>query len=109
MLFKSAVVVRYFIYFDYYSEVLCENKDVPMSHCNGQCALSKELNLARQNSERAELPLEWIKEFNVSNFLVEEELNLSFTIQEFSKSQIIYLIFGESCFLDILDRPPVGS
>ncbi len=108
MLFKSAVVVRYFIYFEYYSEVLCENKDVPMSHCNGQCALSRELNLAKQNSERAEIPLEWIKEFNVSTFLVEEELKLSFTTQEFSTTHVAYIFFGKSCFLDILDRPPVG-
>jgi hypothetical protein len=35
--------VNYFANLDYYSEVLCENKDVEDSCCHGKCAMEKEL------------------------------------------------------------------
>lgn len=41
---KLGVVVNYMIQFDFYSKVLCVNKDIPESNCHGQCQLNKEIS-----------------------------------------------------------------
>lgn len=48
---KVGVVSNYFFNYDYYSEVLCENKEVPEMNCNGSCQLSKELNNAASSGD----------------------------------------------------------
>jgi len=40
---KLGMIVNYTIQFNYYSTVLCENKDKPELKCNGVCHLTKEL------------------------------------------------------------------
>lgn len=70
LLFKSFVVVRYLVHFEYYAEVLCENKEVPMSNCNGQCVLKKELNAAENQKDKSQVPVNWMKEFDISIFEV---------------------------------------
>lgn len=42
-LVRFLVVSHYFSNYEYYSEVLCENKDKPELKCNGSCQLSEEL------------------------------------------------------------------
>jgi hypothetical protein len=70
LLFKSFVVVRYLVHFEYYAGVLCENKDVPMSNCNGQCVLKKELSAAENQKDKSQVPVNWIKHFSLSIFEV---------------------------------------
>jgi hypothetical protein len=48
---KVGVVSNYFFNYDYYSEVLCENKEVPEMNCNGSCQLSKELNSVSSSTD----------------------------------------------------------
>jgi hypothetical protein len=106
LLYKSFVVVRYYVYFDYYAEVLCENKDVPMSHCNGQCALMKELNAARDSKESAESPMGWMKDFSVSVFepsLIQEQF-FSWEVDYFHFSH--YVKPRSDFFRFVLDQPP---
>ncbi|TNE26244.1 MAG: hypothetical protein EP346_13810 [Bacteroidetes bacterium] len=38
-LFNLGVMVDYGVRYQYYAEVLCENKDKPALQCNGQCHL----------------------------------------------------------------------
>jgi hypothetical protein len=106
LLYKSFVVVRYYVCFDYYAEVLCENKDVPMSHCNGQCALMKELNAARDSKDRAESPMGWMKDFSVSVFEPSFPYLQSFYIISEGNVESPYLASNsEFCQLK-MERPP---
>ncbi|HHH54434.1 MAG TPA: hypothetical protein ENK91_12305 [Bacteroidetes bacterium] len=41
----------------YYAEVLCENKDKPMMHCNGKCHLKKEIKEAERTAENPNNPV----------------------------------------------------
>ena len=54
---------EYYLNYEYISEVLCINKDRPMSQCNGQCHLKDQLKKAQQREqEKKALPkTEWEK------------------------------------------------
>lgn len=60
-LFQSlTVVLNYLVNYEYYSEVLCVNKDVEDSCCHGKCAMEKELVSKEQDENIPQLP-QWIK------------------------------------------------
>ena len=42
----------YFVNYEYISEVLCINKEKPMSTCNGKCYLSQQLKEAQQTEKQ---------------------------------------------------------
>lgn len=52
--------LEYYVDYEYISEVLCINKDKPMSTCNGKCYLNQQLKEA-QESERQEKNIPTIK------------------------------------------------
>jgi transcriptional antiterminator Rof (Rho-off) len=60
-LFNAFVVADYFVRFDYYSTVLCENQDKPELACNGKCHLA----LSQEQGNKQEAPLPKLKEFQV--------------------------------------------
>ncbi len=41
-----------------------------MSNCNGQCVLKKELNAAENQKDKSQVPVNWMKEFDISIFEV---------------------------------------
>ena len=44
MLFKPVLpVLEYVVFYDYFKNELCENKEKPELECNGKCHLKKEL------------------------------------------------------------------
>lgn len=49
-------MVNYWIQYDYYKTVLCENKDRPELKCNGTCHLAKELKAAEKPAEAPTVP-----------------------------------------------------
>jgi hypothetical protein len=53
--FRFGVVMNYAVKFDYYKDVLCENKAKPELKCNGTCQLVKELKTDSQN-DSSEIP-----------------------------------------------------
>lgn len=53
---RFATVLNYAVQFDYYKEVLCENKANPTLKCNGACQLAKELRAEPVHSEEQPLP-----------------------------------------------------
>ncbi len=52
---KVGILVNYMVQYNYYVNVLCENKDVPELQCNGKCHLAEELKEAENPS--AESPV----------------------------------------------------
>jgi len=44
--------LEYYANYEYISEVLCINKDKPMSTCNGKCYLSKQLKKAQETEKQ---------------------------------------------------------
>ena len=44
--------LEYFIDFEYISEVLCINKDKPMSTCNGKCYLTQQLKETQDSKNK---------------------------------------------------------
>lgn len=65
------MVLHYYFNYTYYVEVLCENKDKPEMHCNGTCALGKELKLAEHAKQQAETNIPELAKIEISQFLVE--------------------------------------
>lgn len=53
---KSVIVFRYLAQFNYYAQVLCENKDKPELNCNGKCALMKELAAEKESNDMPRVP-----------------------------------------------------
>lgn len=53
-LFSAFVIGDYFVRYDYYSTVLCDNQDKPEMQCNGKCHLA--LNQPTQQDQKAPLP-----------------------------------------------------
>ncbi len=52
---KVGILANYVVQYNYYVNVLCENKDVPEMKCNGKCHLAEELKEAE--SPKAESPV----------------------------------------------------
>lgn len=50
-------VVSYVINYDFYKNVLCENKAKPELQCNGKCHLAKEIKAAKQQDGNSKLPI----------------------------------------------------
>jgi hypothetical protein len=42
----------YFVNYEYISEILCINKEKPISNCNGKCYLSQQLKEAQQTEKQ---------------------------------------------------------
>lgn len=77
-LVKSGLVMHYWFNYAYYAEVLCENKDKPEMHCNGSCALSKELAKAETAKQLADTKIPELNKLNVSLFIPSQLTECSF-------------------------------
>ena len=96
---KLSIYVNFKLNQDFIAEVLCINKDKPMSNCNGQCYLTKQIKAQEEKNEtqtpkkineRAEVLFcdAYQVSYCVSNIEFLEEAvilpkNLDFNIQEF--------------------------
>ncbi|MCZ4409506.1 hypothetical protein O3Q51_11845 [Cryomorphaceae bacterium 1068] len=56
MLSKLFLVTNYLYQYDYYVNVLCENKEKPELKCNGTCHLAQELKVVEEKESSPELP-----------------------------------------------------
>jgi len=63
---KTWVYSHYRWNFEFYSKVLCVNKDKPKSDCHGKCQLKKEMNQQDQK-ENATLPKESLSDLYFNN------------------------------------------
>lgn len=76
---KLGVVVRYMSQFDYYSNVLCVNKEVPESTCHGQCQLNKEISAIDEpnSNQPAPVPNETETSFQFFGVLLNKGSNVN--------------------------------
>lgn len=107
---KVGVVSNYFFNYDYYSEVLCENKEIPEMNCNGSCQLSKELNSTsspsdsnpEQNVERLQIELSIILNssflFLTKTEFFDKETSLMFTSDDLYVSDFVFQLIKPPIF-----------
>lgn len=55
---KTALVVHYLINMNYYAHIHCVNQGNPQMHCNGKCALAKEL---KEEERKSSVPFNTLK------------------------------------------------
>jgi hypothetical protein len=88
-LYKLGVLTYFHINQEYVVEVLCINKEVPMTLCHGHCYLKRSLNLVDEQ-EQEPLPAKSGKEkFEIPLFLVAEnsiQLNSNISFQVFNRT-----------------------
>lgn len=103
----SVICVNFQLNRSFIAEMFCENKDLPMSECQGTCYLNKQLDQASQDSDsdwmsfRADFNLYILPETSLEKVgLVIQPL-----VSELSW-QIVSPYFAD---LSIFDRPPRGD
>lgn len=101
------MLVHYWINLNYYTEVLCENKDKPMMHCNGKCALSKELRKAEEGKAQTERNIPQLDKIKISHFIPSETPGyLCFSAEKGEKAGIAYTAPQSEFFRIPIDHPP---
>lgn len=66
--YQLGVITYFHINNDYIAEVLCVNKEKPITMCHGQCFLDKSLDLADDAGDEGSLPA--VKKIDFPVFLV---------------------------------------
>jgi hypothetical protein len=102
VLFSAFVVGDYFVRYDYYSNVLCENQEEPELQCNGKCHLS--LN---EQGDESKKQLPELEEFHVEAIHADDSNSFSVKLPVLFKVLPNYnqhLVPLE--FLNRLLRPP---
>lgn len=103
MLFSAFVVADYFVRYDYYRTVLCENQDEPELECNGKCHLA----LNQEEDQKQDAPLPKIEEFQVEALHGEAEIEIDIPIAIPQRSSVIYdQDVVQSTLVNRLLRPP---
>jgi len=110
--YKTFLVMDWKLNQDAITEKYCENKDVPMLECNGQCYLAKQLKALKmeEQSERDKHPSpeSKLKHFEITFLPLKlEEISLSY-LEKTSFKQRVYKGYhsGKSCFLGKIPIPP---
>lgn len=101
-------VIHYVLHKKYYAEVLCENKDKPMMHCNGKCHLKKEIKELEENKNNPNTPIPIFQNNKEVFPAIMEIVNRfsinSYLIKQFGNNYILPLFLD--VFLDIILPPP---
>ncbi len=109
LLYKSAMMLHYWSNLKFYSEVLCENKERPEMHCNGSCAIAKELNAAEEGKANAEKNIPELSRLEISSFINSSVFSLVITeVKEKPVRNSFYIEPQSKVHRLIIDRPPVG-
>ncbi|HHP7241749.1 MAG TPA: hypothetical protein ACFCUD_08745 [Cyclobacteriaceae bacterium] len=92
----------YFVNYEYISEVLCINKDKPMSTCDGKCYLSQQLKEAQQ-TEKQDKKIPTIEQERIPMIVYNSELpKFLITVSETKK----YFQFYQFSIKDLSISPP---
>ena len=100
-------VIHYVLHKKYYAEVLCQNKDKPMMHCNGKCHLKKEIK-AQNNDQNPNKPVP-IPQNRKEIFpvILDINSNSNFSFYFIRHLGLVYLLPAlNDVFLDIPTPPP---
>jgi hypothetical protein len=102
------MMLHYWSNLKYYAEVLCENKERPEMHCNGSCALAKELNAAEEGKSNAEKNIPELSRLEVSSFVLAQNDQLSLIEEDLGPElNSSYIEPQSKVHRLIIDRPPV--
>ena len=92
----------YFVNYEYISEVLCINKEKPMSTCNGKCYLSQQLKEAQQ-TEKQDKKIPTVEQERIPMIVYNSELpKFLITVSEAKK----YFQFYQFLIKDLSISPP---
>jgi|TARA_B110000977_G_scaffold140404_1_gene178256 hypothetical protein len=92
----------YFVNYEYISEVLCINKEKPMSTCNGKCYLSQQLKEAQQ-TEKQDKKIPTVEQERIPMIVYNSELpKLLIIVSEAKK----YFQFYQFLIKDLSISPP---
>lgn len=92
----------YFVNYEYISEVLCINKEKPMSTCNGKCYLSQQLKEAQQ-TEKQDKKIPTVEQERIPMIVYNSELP-KFLITVLEAKQ--YFQFYQFSIKDLSISPP---
>ncbi|RLD22446.1 MAG: hypothetical protein DRI71_07500 [Bacteroidetes bacterium] len=100
--------MEYYVNYEYISEVLCINKDEPMTMCKGSCYLAEQIDLFEGNQNSGEgIPIENKVETKAYTYLAPEKIALNSLHSDILGS---YLISGKQityiAFLEVITPPP---
>jgi hypothetical protein len=98
--------INYKVNFEYISTVLCENKEKPELHCDGQCYLNKELKKAAEEEAQKNAVAQKVIEVES---IPANNIEISFDSEFISINKIIYPSFKEgfsSVIIEYLTPPP---
>lgn len=78
-------------------------------HCNGSCAIAKELNAAEEGKANAEKNIPELTRIEVSTFLTSQQLTLpEVGVEPMLELNTFYIEPKSEVHRLIIDRPPVG-
>ncbi len=92
----------YFVNYEYISEVLCINKEKPMSTCNGKCYLSQQLKEAQQ-TEKQDKKIPTVEQERIPMIVYNSELPKFLTTVSEAKK---YFQFYQFSIKDLSISPP---
>ena len=98
--------IEYEINKKYIAEVLCENKDKPMMHCNGKCHLKKQLKKANDIPENEPLSVPVISNIKELVTVLYERKPFSLKQKDIIKTIVPYLINYYFLFESRIFHPP---
>lgn len=110
LIFPSAarvwIMVDFSVHQDFIAKVLCINKDVPGSTCNGKCHLKKQLKKTEEDKHNKTASI--LKENSPSSFYLPMDV-FRCEQQATAQNEVNFPLrssFKQSLFLDSLFRPP---
>lgn len=95
-------ILEYYANYEYISEVLCINKDKPMSTCNGKCYLNQQLKKA-QESEKQDKNIPTVKQERIPMIICNYE-STKFVVRNSSSQK--YNVFYQFSIKDLTIKPP---
>lgn len=102
-------VINYVVNYDFYKNVLCENKAKPELQCNGKCHLAKEINISKEQSTDSKLPIPSIDFSKRSISTIEQITVYNFCALCSKNPNVLDLGFTETnkVYLSIIVPPPI--
>ena len=96
----------YFVNYEYISEVLCINKEKPMSTCKGKCYLSQQLKEA-QDSEKQDKNLAVVEQERILMIIYNSQLpNFLETVSNSQEEYEFYPFSVKNLFISPPTPPP---
>lgn len=104
---KIGVLIDFKINQDFIVEVLCINKEIPMSTCNGKCYLSEKLKEAEEQEEK-QAPTNKKERFEVVYYYDKSSFDFPINTDCFVSKLNPACVdeFYTSCFIADIFRPP---